>query len=327
MATTETCHRCVYAHFDLNLWARTLWSGFPLRPTCANRPGSLGVMREVSGGVCRNYREKPADPDARARQIILTNGMIAYVDAADYEEISRYTWCLASGGYAARSENHKWIFMHRQIMNPPEGMFVDHIKGNRLDNTCARLHVCTLSENAQNRPKRANATSRYRGVSYSKKREEWVVALPREANQKFVGAYDDELEAARAYDRAAVLYLNDDAKLNFPEEWPPERKAEVRATRDAAPAEPDHPAPGSRTEGLVHRPAESVARKCEETPRKPHDARRTTKPSRVETQGRRGRQPAVKSKRAVRRAPSNRKQAPKKNAPRRRKGPPTGRQR
>ncbi len=233
MAKTDGCHNCVYGWWDGGLWMRTLWSGFPAGTMCANHPDTPGVTREVPGRPCRNYRRKPPEPEAQAERILLTNGMVAYVDAADYEEISKYTWCLASGGYAARIEKRRVIFMHRQIMNPPEGMFVDHIHGNRLDNTRAHLRVCTLSENAQNRAKRANATSRYRGVSYSKNREKWVVAIPGEGKQKYVGAFDDELEAARAYDRAAVLYLSDSARLNFPEEWPPERRAQVRAQRDA----------------------------------------------------------------------------------------------
>jgi len=327
MATTETCHRCVYAHFDLNLWARTLWSGFPLRPTCANRPGSLGVMREVCGGVCRNYREKPADPDAQAKRILLTNGMVAYVDAADYEEISRYNWHLASGGYAGRHEKHKLILMHRQIMNPPEGMVVDHIKGNRLDNTRARLRICTRWENAQNRIKIARAASRYHNVFYNKDRRKWVARIRPKGKWKQVGSFDNDEQAARAHDYAAVLYLDDGAKLNFPEEWPPERRAEVRATQDppdgkgkkvetsqgkaAASAQPR----ATRAERRATKEDADAKRKTKSrratghksrpaTPKRPQrktrDAKRTTKPRRATGHGSRGTTP---------------------------KGPPTGRQR
>jgi len=64
------------------------------------------------GGPCRNYRAKPARPKGDVRQIPLGDGMYAYVDAADYEELSRYKWCVR-GGYAARRENGQVIFMHR----------------------------------------------------------------------------------------------------------------------------------------------------------------------------------------------------------------------
>jgi len=234
MAKTDCCRNCVYGCWDGGLWLRTLWSGFPAGPMCANHPDTPGIMREVPGRPCRNYRPRPPEPGADAKRIVLTNGMVAYVDAADYEEISRYTWHLASGGYAGRRENHKLIFMHRQIMDPPEGMVVDHIKGNRLDNTRANLRVCTPTENARNRVKNAGSASRYIGVSFNKmlKRKKWVAKIPLDGKYKHIGRFADELDAARAYDYAAVLHLDDYARLNFPEEWPPERRAQVRAQRD-----------------------------------------------------------------------------------------------
>jgi hypothetical protein len=94
MAKTDNCRNCVYGYWDGSLWLRTLWSGFPAGPMCANHSDTPGIMREVPGRPCRNYRPKPPEPGAQAKRIVLTNGMVAYVDACDYEEISRYTWCL-----------------------------------------------------------------------------------------------------------------------------------------------------------------------------------------------------------------------------------------
>jgi len=189
-------------------------------------------MREVPGRPCRNYRRKPPEPGADAKRIILTNGMVAYVDAADYDELSKYAWSSVSGGYAGRREKGALVLMHRQIMNPPEGMVVDHIKGNRLDNTRAHLRVCTAWENSQNRVKHPGATSRHIGVYYRADRKKWVGLIRLEGKPRQIGSYNDELEAARAYDHVAVQHLGDNARLNFPEEWPPERRARVRAERD-----------------------------------------------------------------------------------------------
>lgn len=256
MAKSDCCFNCVYAWRDLGQAMITLSFGFPARPQCANQPGHYGLpTATLIGKVCANYRPRPPEPGADAKRIILTNGMVAYVDAADYEEISRYTWHFAGGGYAGRFEQRKLIMMHRQIMNPPEGMIVDHIHGNRLDNTRAHLRVCTLLENARNRSKRADATSRYIGVWYDKKRERWITKIRVAGVQKYVGSFADGEEAARAHDHAAVLYLDDFARLNFPEEWPPQRRAEVRAQRDAAagadgsPPEPKAEDRGQKTEG------------------------------------------------------------------------------
>jgi len=47
------------------------------------------------------------------------------------------------------------------------------------------------------------------------------------------GPPSDEADAARAYDRRAVEVLSEFARLNFPREWPPERRAEARAQWEA----------------------------------------------------------------------------------------------
>jgi hypothetical protein len=250
MAKIECCANCVYAWRDLRLTVLGMRARMPVGPMCANRPGHLGIPTMTPlGPVCPNYRPKGEGPDASAKSITLTNGMIAYVDAADYDQISRYTWHLAGGGYATRFEKRRLITMHRQIMNPPEGMVVDHVHGNRLDNTRAHLRICTPAENARNRIRKGGLPSRYIGVSLCKapKKNKWSVKIPQDGRYKHIGRFEGELEAARAYDYAAVLYLDDFARLNFPQEWPPERRAEVRAQRDAATAA-NPPSPESKTE-------------------------------------------------------------------------------
>ena len=102
-----------------------------------------GQLHDVPGVPCRNYRPKPVLPQGDGVRLIpLGDGFYAYVDAADYEWLSRYTWHLHNG-YAARREKGRRIFMHREIMQPPKGMVVDHIDGNRINNCRFNLRVCT----------------------------------------------------------------------------------------------------------------------------------------------------------------------------------------
>lgn len=88
------------------------------------------------------------------REIQLTQGMVAIVDAADYDWLIKYKWYAhkSRGGYYAetrigpRSENRK-IRMHVLIMNPAPGMEVHHRNTNTLDNRRCNLEECTKKKN------------------------------------------------------------------------------------------------------------------------------------------------------------------------------------
>ena len=232
MAKITTCYDCAYTYFDRCRWLATVGIGWPSRPVCANHPESVGRMRPtpIGGGVCRNYRARAATPGGEVKQIPLGDGVCAYVDAADYEWLSRWDWHL-HGGYAVRSEKGKRVYMHRQIMQPPKGMVVDHTNGNKADNTRANLNVCTQQENTHNRSKRNGAASRFRGVSYNYNTRKWHARITFEGTRLHLGYFTEEIEAARAYDRKAVELFGESARLNFPEDWPARRRRRVCAQR------------------------------------------------------------------------------------------------
>ena len=107
--------------------------------------------------------------------------------------------------------------MHREVLHVPEGLFVDHINHNGCDNRKANLRPATPADNARNAlyPK-INTTSKYRGVSYNKKKKRWRAQLSINNKKKQIGYFRDEIEAAKAYDKAAKRYYGEFAILNFP---------------------------------------------------------------------------------------------------------------
>ena len=235
MATQSTCRTCIYAYWDPGLWLRTLASGFPAWPTCGNQPDSPGRLKECPHGtVCRNYRVKPPVPQGDGvKTIPLGDGLYAYVDAADFEWLNQWHWRV-HGGYAARHENHngkpKVVFMHREIMKPPKGKIVDHANGNKYDNTRANLRNITPGQNQHNRRKQRGASSIYKGVTYYNAGRCWRAFLTCGKECYYLGQFDSEVEAARAYDYKAVEVFGEFARPNFPDEWPDERRQEVHAT-------------------------------------------------------------------------------------------------
>jgi len=185
--------------------------------------------------VCRNYRVRPPVPQGDAvKTIPLGEGVYAYVDAADYEWLSQWQW-RQHGGYAARhvkrEGKHQVIFMHREIMQPPEGKVTDHVSGNKFDNTRANLRNITLQENQHNTRKRAGASSIYKGVTYYKAGRCWRASVDCGKERYYLGQFDSEVEAKRAYDRKAVEVFGEFARPNFPDEWPAKRRQEVHARR------------------------------------------------------------------------------------------------
>jgi hypothetical protein len=227
------CVNCVYSICDPEVWLRCLWAGEPLLPRCANHPCWPGQLHDVPGVACRNYRPKPALPEGDVRLIPLGDGFYAYVDAADYEWLRQWNWVMRSGGYAVRCEKGRTLYMHREIMKPAKGMVVDHMDGNKANNCRCNLRVCTFQENHRNNRKRHHACSRFKGVGYNKDDHKWYARFGSHKDGCWTAFFETELEAARAWDYAVVAWFGLSIGLNFPAEWPPERRAQVYADAQA----------------------------------------------------------------------------------------------
>jgi len=160
------------------------------------------------------------------RKIDLGEGQFTIVEPRDYYSIRHFKWFVHGNGsnlYAARSAltndlRSRIIFLHRQIMDPPAGLVVDHRNCDSLDNRRANLRVVTQAVNMRNRRKRKNTSSRFIGVWFDKKRNKWTVQIRYNAQKLWLGRFDDESAAARAYDAAAKKYFGEVARLNFPQD-------------------------------------------------------------------------------------------------------------
>ncbi len=233
------CANCACAVRAVGRWHRVILSRWPGLLMCMNHPEAPGQLQEVTAhGTCRNFRAKPKPvvrldppepPNDEVRYIALTKGKFAIVDKADYEWLSEYTWQAAHNGtkfYATtKKKRNGTIWMHRLIMNAPKGMVVDHINGNGLDNRRCNLRLCTRQQNAYN-SKRCKGTSKYKGVHFERATGKWRATITCKGEHYNLGLYDNEVEAARAYDRKAIELFGEFAYLNFPDEHAASQRAE-----------------------------------------------------------------------------------------------------
>ncbi|MET8834935.1 HNH endonuclease [Micromonospora sp. NPDC004540] len=166
----------------------------------------------------------PAPPGARAIELRRKNGpsLWAWVDEADYEDVSRFHWYATVGGpYVARNvrreDGTRTIeYLHRRLI--PGAERVDHRDGDGLNNTRANLRATTHAENMRNRRgPAAHGTSGFLGVSWQKDRGKWQAYLRDDAGKRHVGQFASPVAAAIARDCACLAVDPEHFTLNFPE--------------------------------------------------------------------------------------------------------------
>jgi hypothetical protein len=123
---------------------------------------------------------------------------IALVDDEDAARLSGYRWCLTSHGYAQRGTNANGVFyLHREVLNLDrgDGVVVDHVNRNKLDNRKRNLRVVPQLINANNLAAKGGS-SKFRSVYLRKDTGRWA-AMPRwDGRRHHLGCFDSEREAA-----------------------------------------------------------------------------------------------------------------------------------
>jgi hypothetical protein len=181
--------------------------------------------------------------------IDLGNGKVTIIDDSDWAVVRKHynrkgvctqhapcnlSWYATKGGYArAGGGDNPRVFLHRLIMQCPPGFCVDHINGNRLDNRRCNLRLCNIGENSRNTRKRPQCRCLYKGVVFNDSRSKTKPYRSRiriNRKLKYLGSFQTQLEAALAYDDAAINAFGSFAMLNFPERHAAELTGS-RATR------------------------------------------------------------------------------------------------
>lgn len=152
--------------------------------------------------------------------IPLTQSQVTVIDFDDYEKIRGMKWCAQSRKgrfHAARYFGKKYDYLHRFLLNAPAGIEVDHRDGDGLNNQRYNLRLATKEHQrwGYKRPK-TNCTSSFRGVSWYSQWGRWVAEITFKKKKIRLGGFDNEEDAARAYDAKARELFGEWASPNFP---------------------------------------------------------------------------------------------------------------
>jgi len=151
--------------------------------------------------------------------IRLTKGYAALVDDEDFALLSQFKWNAkecANSVYAKRKVQGKDLTMHRAILGITDPQVkIDHIDGSGLNNQRCNLRIATSHQNQHNRRLNKNSTSGFKGVTWRKDLNKWNAALEINTKRFHLGYFECPLQAAHAYDMAAVRHFGEFAHCNF----------------------------------------------------------------------------------------------------------------
>lgn len=158
------------------------------------------------------------------RVIQLTQGQHTVVADDVYAWASKFEWYAKKDGrtfYAVRNirlpdGRQANVYLHREIMKVSKGEEVDHQDGDGLHNLPENLRTCSRLENTQNRSIRRDNTSGFKGVSFDRVKGKWSARIQIAGQPIFLGLFDQAIDAAKEYDRAALAGFGEFAKTNFP---------------------------------------------------------------------------------------------------------------
>ncbi len=102
--------------------------------------------------------------------------------------------CKANGYIQIRIKN-KLYYAHRLAFLHVLGVFpkqqIDHINGNRSDNSWINLREVSSTLNQQNAPLSKNNTSTVVGVLWDKRRKSWLAKIGVNSKELYLGAFKE----------------------------------------------------------------------------------------------------------------------------------------
>lgn len=114
-----------------------------------------------------------------------------------------------AGIHMKKGDKRTLIYLHRLLMNTPDGLEVDHDNHDTLLNTRKNLKNVTKSRNMQNTGVRKTNTSGFRGVTWNKARSKWQARIRVNGKSMYLGLYIDLSLAAQTVHETQIKLMSE----------------------------------------------------------------------------------------------------------------------
>lgn len=172
------------------------------------------VQREKSTLAHKKYNQYDLTGEYGVGWTTNTNEKF-YFDLEDYDKIKDYCWSTTTSGYLRANDllpfSRKNIIMHRLVMGKFEddGLVIDHINHNTLDNRKCNLRICQEINNAQNKIKLKNNSSGITGISKNKQNGKYEAYITYDYKRRFLGYFENIEDAIEARKNAEQRYFGE----------------------------------------------------------------------------------------------------------------------
>lgn len=155
---------------------------------------------------------KKSKDDWEMRDGYLSNSNGVMVDFQDFFWVDNHI--VGGSRYPEIRIGEKIYRLHNLILPSFNHLEVDHRNRNKFDNRRENLRLATSSQNKVNRDPCGSGKSKFRGVSL-KPSGKWRASIGKNRKLIWLGDFQDEVMAAKAYDEAALKEHGEFAMLNF----------------------------------------------------------------------------------------------------------------